>query len=236
MNKVLVIPDVHLKPWMVERAERRAAKEEYAQVVILGDIADDWGKGRNTDLYNQTFNAVIHLIKAYPEKTYFCYGNHDLSYRWKAMESGYSPYAEKLVIKKLEEIENACLPDHCAYVHKIGNVLFSHAGLVEEFIEEYELYGLPLDELLSIINHMDKPQMWKDNSPIWVRPQHSVMKFYPHDMAQVMGHTPVPGPFKKDNTVTLDTFSTYSNGSKIGPNTFFWVDTDSKTIKIGEVP
>ncbi len=236
MNKVLVVPDVHLKPWMVERAERRAGKEEYAQVVFLGDVADDWGKERDVGLYEQTYNAVIHLAKAYPKKTYFCYGNHDLSYRWRASESGYSVYAEKLVERKLEELEDSCLPGHCAYVHRIGNVLFSHAGLVDGFVDEYDLRGIEIDELIGIVNYMDKPQMWRDNSPIWARPQSSIMTPYPPGMAQVMGHTPVPGPYKKENTITLDTFSTYSDGTKIGPNTFFWVDTDSETIKTGEVP
>ncbi len=236
MNKVLVIPDVHLKPWMVERAERRAAKEEYAQVVFLGDIADDWGKQQDTYLYNQTFDAVIHLIRSFPEKVYFCYGNHDLSYRWKAYETGYSVYAENLVIKRMEELEDACLPDRCAYIHKIGNVLFSHAGLMESFVFENKLEDLPLDEIISIINRMEKAEMWRDDSPIWARPQQSPLMMYPPYIAQVIGHTPVPEPYIKNNTITLDTFSTYSDGTKIGPNTFYWVDTDSETIKIGEVP
>lgn len=66
--KVLVIPDIHLKPWIFDRA--------------------------------------IAFAKAYPD-TLWCYGNHDVSYPWGRLESGYSPYVERTVISKLEELENA---------------------------------------------------------------------------------------------------------------------------------
>ncbi len=42
--KVLVIPDVHLKPWMFERAEEIMKKGMAERAVCLMDIPDDWNQ------------------------------------------------------------------------------------------------------------------------------------------------------------------------------------------------
>ena len=43
MSRVLVIPDVHLKPWIFDMADR-IDEGSYDDIVILGDLVDDWGK------------------------------------------------------------------------------------------------------------------------------------------------------------------------------------------------
>ena len=60
--RVLVIPDIHLKTWIFDRA--------------------------------------ITFAVDYPD-TLWCYGNHDVSYPWGRIETGYSPYAERMVMSKL---------------------------------------------------------------------------------------------------------------------------------------
>ena len=87
--KVLVIPDVHLKPWMFERAEEIMKKGMAERAVCLMDIPDDWNQEYNLKLYRDTFDAAIAFAKKYPN-TLWCYGNHDLSYLWNKRESGYS--------------------------------------------------------------------------------------------------------------------------------------------------
>ena len=49
MSKVFVIPDIHLKPWMLEEAEKAVEKVTYDQIVFLGDVVDDWYQERNLD-------------------------------------------------------------------------------------------------------------------------------------------------------------------------------------------
>ncbi len=61
MSKVFVVPDVHLKPWMFEKAN---------EVVSAG-----------------TFDAAIAFVRKHPD-TWFCYGNHDVSYLWEALHQG----------------------------------------------------------------------------------------------------------------------------------------------------
>ena len=79
--KVLVIPDVHLKPWMFQRASELMKEIKADREVCLMDIADDWRKQFNLDLYVQTYDATIAFAKEYPE-TLWCYGNHDICYLW----------------------------------------------------------------------------------------------------------------------------------------------------------
>ena len=49
--KVLVIPDVHLKPRMFDRAAEILARGNASQAVCLMDLPDDWSQERNTALY-----------------------------------------------------------------------------------------------------------------------------------------------------------------------------------------
>ncbi len=56
-----------------------------------------------------------------------------------------------------------------------------------------------------------------------------VLKPYAPDFFQVVGHTPVKEPLVTNNILTVDTFSTYSDGSPIGDQRFVWVDTVEKS-------
>ena len=51
MSKVFVIPDVHLKPWMFDKAEELLSRSEYDKIVCLGDLVDDWDQEKNLGLY-----------------------------------------------------------------------------------------------------------------------------------------------------------------------------------------
>ena len=65
--KVLVIPDVHLKPWMFERADKIMEQGAAERAVCLMDIPDDWNQEYNLELYMETFDAAIAFAKKYPE-------------------------------------------------------------------------------------------------------------------------------------------------------------------------
>ena len=64
--RILVIPDVHLKPFMFDQAARSLKKGEADRAVCLMDIADDWGQQYNLDLYVQTYDAAIRFAKQFP--------------------------------------------------------------------------------------------------------------------------------------------------------------------------
>ena len=229
MMRVFVIPDIHLKPWMLNLAENVMTKSEYDKIVMLGDFVDEWDMGQNLKLYEETLTSVVAFCDKYPN-TLICYGNHDLSYKWEAMESGYSDYARETVLKGLKHLESVIPKENIAYIHRIDNVLFSHAGLTEAFVRRH--FGssgkMDIDQMIGCINQFGKEEMWENDSPIWARPQYDGMRLYPGDMFQVVGHTPVKMAFLEGGLLSLDTFSKYRDGRNIGDGLFAWIDTETQ--------
>lgn len=226
--KVLVIPDIHLKPWMFEKAAIILASGEAEQAVCLMDIPDNWGQESNLELYEETFDKAIWFQEKYPE-TLWCYGNHDLSYIWNQNESGFSVYVVTTVVEKLYELKKA-LPNESqmAYIHRIDNVLFLHGGLTHSFVKYYasEIDYEDTDAVIRKINALGCEDMWDDASPIWYRPQVNFERMYrTDDMLQVVGHTPVESVERFWNMISCDVFSTYSTGDPIGSQKFVIIDT-----------
>lgn len=230
MSRAFVIPDVHLKPWMFEMADELIEKDDYDEIVILGDLVDDWGQEMNLKLYSETFDVADEFMEKYQKYVYFCYGNHDLSYPWEALETGYSSYAHELVLERLKKLVKKLPQDQVGFIHRIENVLFSHGGLTEKFVKRCFGYGprMGIDELIDKINNLGKESMWNDDSPIWARPQITPMRLYPMDMLQVVGHTPVKTSILQGDLLSVDTFSTKGNGEPIGNQRFVYVNTVTK--------
>ena len=76
---VFVIPDIHLKPWIFERAIEFFENKFCDQAVVLMGIPGDWGKTYDIESYVATFDKAIEFAKAYPQ-TLWVYGNHELGY------------------------------------------------------------------------------------------------------------------------------------------------------------
>ena len=228
--KVLVIPDVHLKPFMFQQAATLMKQGIADRAVCLMDIPDDWNKEYDCQLYEETYDKAIHFAEQFPE-TLWCYGNHDLSYLWHQMESGYSTKASYLVQKKLLDLREAVPEDHpIQYIQKIDNVLFCHGGLLNYFVEEYvskSKYDV-VDQVLKIINKLGRREMWNQASPIWLRPQNSRVRLYkPRKLLQVVGHTPMTEITREGNVISCDVFSTYRDGRPIGTQEFLLLDTQT---------
>ena len=226
--KVLVIPDIHLKPWMFRRASELMEENIAEKAVCLMDIADDWKQQWNMDLYIQSYDAAISFARDYPD-TLWCYGNHDVCYPWNQRETGYSRLAGRVVSEKLRVLRET-LPDtgQLAFIHRIDNVLFLHGGLPDFFVREYikASYYHDIDKVIETINTFDWQQLWHEDSPIWYRPQIYKGRMYkPRKLLQVVGHTPVKKIFREKNVVSCDVFSTDEEGKAIGSQEFLLIDT-----------
>ncbi len=228
--KVLVIPDVHLKPWMFDRATEIMKSGVAEKAVCLMDIPDDWGQEYNLGLYEDTFDAAIRFQKAYPD-TLWCYGNHDLSYEWLQYESGFSSVAIPVVNAKLGALRRG-LSDksQMTYIHRIDDVLFLHGGLTHAFVKYYanDVDYDDTDAVIEKINLLGRNEMWDDASPLWFRPQFYNEKMYKEsDLLQVVGHTPVMQIDRLGNVLSCDLFSTYRTGDPIGTEEFLLIDTET---------
>ena len=228
--KVLVIPDVHLKPWMFDRTDELLEQGIAEKAVCLMDIPDDWNQEYNLDLYAQTYDRAIRFQKEHPD-TLWCYGNHDLCYVWDQRETGFSIYALQTVTDRIRELKRN-LPERSqlAYIHRIDDVLFLHGGLTDGFVRRYVPAGAynDTDEVIRRINALGMDEMWSDWSPIWYRPQYENSRMYkPRKLLQVVGHTPMENLGRERNVVSCDVFSTYRNGQPIGPQEFPVIDTET---------
>ncbi|MDD6155812.1 MAG: metallophosphoesterase [Lachnospiraceae bacterium] len=226
--KVLVIPDVHLKPYIFYSAAEIMRLGIADRAVCLMDIPDDWKKQFDIELYARTYDAAIEFAKEYPS-TVFCYGNHDLCYLWGERESGYSPLAGYTVKSKLMEL-NSVLPDNnpIKYIARIDNVIFCHGGISKYFVLKYVKSSRydDVDAVIETINGLGQYEMWVEDSPIWLRPQHCKTPMYkPRKLLQVVGHTPVGKIERKGNIISSDVFSTYRDGQPIGTQEFLLLDT-----------
>lgn len=226
--KVLVIPDVHLKKHMFEQADEIMTRGIADRAVCLMDIPDDWNKQYDLEAYAETFDAAISFAVKYPD-TLWCWGNHDLSYWWGEIQSGFSSLALWTVREKINEFLKV-LPEENSinYVQRIDNVIFSHGGLCQYFADSYvsEYLQRDIDGTLEVINRLRRQEMWHDESPIWYRPQYSKGKMYkPRKLLQVVGHTPRERIERAGNVVSCDVFSTYRDGSPIGTEVFPLIDT-----------
>ena len=228
--KVLVIPDVHLKPYMFEDASKLMRRGVADKAVCLMDIADDWDKESNLNLYEETYDKAIEFAKEFPE-TLWCYGNHDYSYLHLYRETGFSYMAIDTVQRKLAELQKA-LPDEkqLAIIHRIDKVLFMHGGLTRKFVYE----NVPIkdeddiDDVIERINQLPHYKLWDDDSPLWARPQESNIEMYmPGQYTQVVGHTPVRDIQENGSFISCDIFSTYRNGYPIGTCVYPIVDTET---------
>ena len=228
--KILVIPDVHLKPWMFERAAELMRTGTAGQALCLMDIADDWRQQFNIDLYIRTFDAAIAFAEEYPDSLWCC-GNHDISYVWEQRESGYSDAAPWIVRSKLRLLQESLRSSQqLAYLHRIDDVVFCHGGLADTFVRNYipkESYG-DTDAVLEAVNQFGREQMWQYESPIWYRPQGYERSLYrSEDLLQVVGHTPVRAITKTGNLISCDVFSTRQDLTPIGTQEYLLIDTST---------
>ncbi len=244
--RILVIPDVHLKPRMFDEAEK-VSNENYDIIICLGDLVDDWDQQFNTDLYEKTLQRVLKFDEEHKDMLW-CLGNHDFSYLWGHPESGFSSSQISLVSRYLMKLEEQA-GKRLGIIHDVDGVLFSHAGLKNSYVEEYfKNSSESREQLLKDINYawkdrIHEEKLWKDDSPIWLRPVRpgatiaipflygqSEEELRKKVITQVVGHTPVEEPTVSNGTLITDTFSTYSDGkTPIGDARFVIFDTESRT-------
>ena len=66
--KVLVIPDIHLKTWIFDRAETILKTGKADGAVCLMDMPDDWDMELRIEQYKETFDRAIAFAAAYADK------------------------------------------------------------------------------------------------------------------------------------------------------------------------
>ena len=233
---VLVIPDIHLKTWLFDKAEVILKEGKADMAVCLMDMPDDWDMELRIDRYRETFDRAIAFAVSYPD-TLWCYGNHDVSYLWGKLESGYSPYQEQRVIQNIRILRDK-FQDRLAFAHVIGKCLFTHAGVTWDFLDNLRYRGFKvrgirsIEDVRDMINQCGEVELWNDDSSLWVRPLSCPPSklFNEYGVLQVTGHTPVKKAYQNGSILFCDTFSTYADGTPYGDQSFQIVTSDGQWL------
>lgn len=230
--RVLVIPDIHLKPKIFDAADKILESGVADGAIQMGDMVDDWGEEYNLSLYTSTLERAIRFQKEHPN-TLWVMGNHDYGYWHPNMgvkEAGHSRFVEGEVLTFLKELERKGGVQKI--MHVVDGCIFTHAGLTLEWIQERtpanSHWDDELDFVYNLVNDAVSEDLWQENSPIWVRPQIDHYEMYPANL-QVVGHTPVKEPYEENGMLSTDVFSTYRNGAPFGSQEFVVVDTEKGT-------
>lgn len=233
--KVLIIPDVHLKPWMFADVDKIIAQQKPDKVLCLGDLVDDWECQDNAAIYKETLDAALSFQKNNPNALW-CFGNHDVAYLWNVWVSGTAENIEvrTAALRGLRTLYNSIPEGNLAFVHRLDNVLFSHAGISRMFVQEH---FVPADydhveRIVAGINNLHMEDMWNNDSPIWLRPQKEYCRFpihmyKPRTFLQVVGHTPMKVITQEKNLLTCDVFSSYRDRTPYGTQEFCLLDTNT---------
>ena len=229
--RILVIPDIHLKPWMFDSAHRVIAEEHPDEIVVLGDLLDDFGCEDKPDRYTETLNRAGEFMAAHPY-SYWCIGNHEIPYvaSYHAV-SGTSLLYRNLIAHDLLALSYGApitVKVKCAFL--LDGWIFTHAGLAEDFVQRHIVpradgRGLSDAEVVDLANDLIADALWETDSPLWYRPHTGAPLYGEGRIHQCAGHTPSKHIFEYENLLVCDTFSTYRDGTPLGDQTFCMIDT-----------
>lgn len=210
MSRVLAVGDIHTKGWIVDRVSKII--DNYDKVVFCGDYADDFNASPQDTL--NTWELLKSLQSKYQNKVSLVLGNHDYIYVHvtPSLQTGYSHVTQTLI----NAPENKALRKWLMgmpVVIEIDGVIYSHAGITDEWSGAQDVNGL-----------------WNDVSPIWARPSSNVMY---KNTAQVFGHTPMETCQEiQPNAWCIDTFSTMPDGSLFGDGSVLEIIDGKKFSKV----
>ena len=107
--KVLIIPDVHLKPFMFKQAAELMERGIAKRAVCLMDIPDDWNKQFDISLYEQTYDAAISFAKKYPDILAVTHNGKELYGHRQNMDitnPDYLHHAQIIIEKLMEQVKD----------------------------------------------------------------------------------------------------------------------------------
>lgn len=192
--KILVIPDIHgsdVWKWAI----RNIWKYDY--IIFLGDYMDSFNLQQALNAPNN-LRDIIEFKKLHEDKVILLVGNHD--YQYINLNVRCSGYREDISASA-----NAVFIDNidCFKVfHKVGNLLFSHAGFTKDYFDNGEYVSDILTDMDTISVNRYPDHIWtvsksrggwaKRGSCLWAdwdEFKHDYMVNDSLNFNQIFGHT-----------------------------------------------
>lgn len=214
--KIIAVGDVHGRRFWEEVAEK---EDNWNRFVLIGDYFDSWDISNEDQIVN--FQDIMKFKESNIDKVVCLIGNHDEHYFPFMGNSGTSGYQGNHSIV-LGHLLMTYLPN-MQVAHSEGNLLFSHAGIGETWLEnnrydELEEVEYTADSISQRVEDIwkFKPLKFKfgagfdptiserlsptgDNigqTPLWIRPQslkRDSKNIAKSGVIQVVGHTTMDG-------------------------------------------
>lgn len=126
----MVVPDAHLRTWVIEHGVQLADKLFCDKIVLLGDYFDDWDA---VDImYRNMIEYLKNLMKKQPGRIIPLLGNHELSYLGYPC-SGFNSTIAHEVYHFLDKDQRF------AWCYAEDGVLYSHAGFTKGWLATNKL-------------------------------------------------------------------------------------------------
>lgn len=195
MNKILVIGDIHGRPFWKEIIE----KENPDKVIFLGDyVSSHEGITAEQQLHN--LNEILEYKEENPEKVILLRGNHDiceLGYYWAEC---YPNDPKVKQVMSVDPLKSRFLSNtQWIYIDEKLKIIFSHAGISQVWMDNiahiqdiHEINNLEPSEAFGFTpdNPYDNCGYSKTQPPTWIRPE-ALCTCNIIGWDQVVGHTPV---------------------------------------------
>lgn len=201
--KTIALGDIHGRTCWYDIIE----KEKPDRIIFMGDYVSTHDKGITIEQQCSNLEDILNFKEGFGENCILLRGNHDmqhLAYSW-AECSGYFPHVAKWMVEIKERFLNLT-----QWVHIQDNMVFSHAGISQDFWN-YLNIGEPTEDNILKINEMEpspcfgfSPNRISDyygdstTQPLtWIRPGTLIENNI--GWIQVVGHTRIktPGPILK---------------------------------------
>lgn len=212
--KIALIPDIHGRNKWIKLYESVISESEVDKIVFLGDYCDSFYES-DDDIYNNLKN-IITFKRNNPDEVVLLLGNHDVQYLYDRYHcSGYRLSMQKS-LQDLFTHNKDLFTNAWAY----NNILFTHAGVTEEWLEYAGLETLDEKAIEYIINNEDRDKVYSVGSsangrsisgPMWARPSDYIKDKKDPKYIQIVGHTEIEGGMQFNNYFILDTLPTLTS-------------------------
>lgn len=141
--RILVIPDVHGRDFWIEPCQHI---DEFDKVVFLGDYHDPYTFQVSTDTSRHRLrDNLVPFVEQHADKVVCLFGNHDGNYIGGSMADRFDRHHSAEIYGYLTRM-------NLKLVHKEGDILFSHSGVLPFWLQACEM---TIDDLLKCdIYHM----------------------------------------------------------------------------------